>query len=274
MGGFQKFIWLRNYIDIISDAEFWKSMLNTLYYVIGTVPLTMMVSLFFAIFLNQKIRALGIYRTIYYLPVVTSIVAISMIWKWIFHPRMGIANYFLNFVGVGRLDWLDEPTGIFKLMFQGIGFNIPDFLGGPSLALVAIIITGIWKGLGYNIIIFLSGLQNISQSYYEAAEIDGASGWQKFRHVTWTLLSPTTFYVFIMSTIVSFQVFGQIYMMTSPPGGPLGTTNVIVHYLFEVGFQGLFRSGYASALAFVLFIIILALTIYQRRVGESRVHYG
>jgi multiple sugar transport system permease protein len=154
-----------------------------------------------------------------------------------------------------------------------MGVDLPTWLGGPSLALTGIMLTGIWKGLGYNVVIFLTGLQNIPETYYEAARIDGASAWSQFRRITWGLLSPTTFYVLLMSTIVSFQVFGQIYMMTAPPGGPLASTNVIVFYLYQKGFTGLFRSGDASAIAFVLFVIILALTLVQRRYGEARVHY-
>lgn len=274
MGGFQKFVGGGNYGNLLIDPVFWKSLLNTVFFVLGTVPVNIILSLFFAILLNQKVKALGLYRTLYYLPVVTSLVAIAMVWKWILHPRIGILNAFLENFGIYGLKWLDEPTGIFALAAGGLGFDIPAWMGGPSLALVGIMLTSIWKGLGYNIIIFLAGLQNIPESYYEAASIDGANTWQKFRNVTWALLSPTTFYVLIMSTIGSFMVFGQIYMMTQPPGGPMGTTNVIVFYLYKKGFQGLFHSGYASAIAFVLFTIILTLTVVQKRLGERRVHYN
>jgi multiple sugar transport system permease protein len=170
--------------------------------------------------------------------------------------------------------WLEEPSGIFGLIAQSAGVSLPSWAQGPSLALVGIILMGIWKGLGYNIIIFLTGLQNIPRTYYEAADIDGANSWKKFWYITWSLLSPTTFYVLLMTTIVSFQIFGPIYMMTNPPGGPLGSTNVIVHYLYEKGFQGLFRSGDASAIAFVLFGIILILTLVQKRYTERRVFYA
>ncbi len=273
MGGFQRWVMLDNYRNLLADPLFWQSLLNTLWYVLGTVPTTLFLSLGAAMLLNRKLRARGFYRTLYYLPVVTSMVAISMVWKWIFHPRVGLANYLLGMIGVDPLSWLEEPRGILTVMLERIGFDAPAWMGGPSLALCAIMITGIWKGLGYNIVIFLTGLQNIPESYYEAARIDGAGPWHQFRSVTWGLLSPTTFYVLLMSTIVSFQVFGQIYMMTTPPGGPLGATNVIVFFLYQKGFTGLFRSGDASAVAFILFVIILALTLIQRRYGEARVHY-
>ena len=273
MGGFQQFVLISNYRNLLIDHSFWNALLNTFYYVIGTVPAVLFLSLFFATLLNKKVRALGLYRTLYYIPVVTSLVAVSMVWKWIYHPRIGIANYVLSWCGIDPLGWLEEPSGIFALAAQSVNVSLPSWAGGPSLALFGIILMGIWKSLGYNIIIFLTGLQNISETFYEAADIDGADSWKKFWHITWALLSPTTFYVLLMTTIVSFQIFGPIYMMTTPPGGPLDSTNVIVHYLYEKGFQGLFRSGDASAIAFVLFAIILTLTLIQKRYTERRVFY-
>jgi len=156
------------------------------------------------------------------------------------------------------------------LLFAKAGTSFPRFLGGPSQALFAIIIMTVWKGLGYNTIIYLSGLQNISKVYYEAAEIDGASKIKQFFKITLPLVSPTTFYVLIMTTIVTFQTFSQVYLMTDK-GGPLNTTKLIVYYIYEKGFDTL-EMGYASAVALVLFIIILALTIYQRRL-EKYVNY-
>jgi len=153
--------------------------------------------------------------------------------------------------------------------------DLPGWAEGPSLALVCVILVSVWRGIGYNVVIFLAGLQNIPEHYYEAARIDGAGRVGIFRHVTWPLLTPTTFYVLVMTTILSFQVFAPIYLMTGPPiGGPLGTTNVIVYYLFEKGFDAGGNMGYASAVALVLFAVILALTLFQRRVVEKRVHYA
>ena len=274
LGGFQKMIWFGNYFKLLDDKLFWKSLANTFFFAVGTVPVGLFLAMYIAILLNQKIKALDWYRTIYFMPVVTSLVAISMVWKWIFHAKMGLANYILSYIGINPLNWLDEPTGIFVPVYNLFGLQLPSWMGGPSLALTAIIIVSIWKGLGYNVVIFLAGLQNIPEQYYEAAKIDGANSWYRFRHVTWPLLSPTTFYVLIMTTIISFQVFTQIYLMTGPPpGAPMDTTKVIVYYLYEQGFI-FYRSGYASAIAFVLFMIILGLTLFQRRVVEKRVHYA
>jgi multiple sugar transport system permease protein len=274
MGKIVGFAGAAQYAMLLSDSEFWNSLLNTTYFVIGTVPVSLFVSLLIAILLNQKIKALGLYRTIYFLPVVTSMVAVAIVWKWIFHPRLGLLNSFLDSVGMNPLMWLEEPEGIFSLAAGRVGLSLPGWMAGPSLALAAIIITNLWRGLGYNIIIFLAGLQNIPNEYYEAAKIDGAGRVQTFWKITWPLISPTTFYVVIMTTIVSFQVFTLVYLMTgSPVGGPLGTTKVLVYYIFEKGFESGGDMGYASCVALVLFAIVLGLTLIQRRVIEKRVHY-
>lgn len=274
MGKIVGFAGAAQYAMLLSDSEFWNSLLNTTYFVIGTVPVSLFVSLFIAILLNQKIKALGLYRTIYFLPVVTSMVAVAIVWKWIYHPRLGLLNSFFEAFGMNPLMWLEEPKGVFSLLAGNIGLSLPSWMAGPSLALVAIIITNLWRGMGYNIIIFLAGLQNIPNEYYEAAKIDGAGRTQTFWKITWPLISPTTFYVVIMTTIVSFQVFTLVYLMTgSPVGGPLGTTKVMVYYIFEKGFESGGDMGYASCVALVLFAIVLALTLIQRKVIEKRVHY-
>jgi len=274
MGKIVGFSGLSQYAMLLSDSEFWNSLLNTSYFVVGTVPVSLFLSLFIAILLNQKIKALGLYRTIYFLPVVTSLVAVAIVWKWIYHPRLGLFNSFLQSIGLDPLMWLEEPRGVFALMAANLGFSVPSWLSGPSLALVAIIITNLWRGIGYNIIIFLAGLQNIPNEYYEAAKIDGAGRTQTFWKITWPLISPTTFYVVIMTTIVSFQVFTLVYLMTgSPVGGPLGTTKVLVYYIFEKGFESGGDMGYASCVALVLFVIVLSLTLVQRRLIERKVHY-
>ena len=275
MGKIVGFSGLAQYGMLFADSEFWNALLNTTYFVIGTVPVSLFLSLIIAVLLNQKIRAVGFYRTIYFLPVVTSLVAVAIVWKWIYHPRLGLLNSFIGSVGMDPLMWLEEPKGIFSMLAAGVGIPWPRWLGGPSFALVAIIITNLWRGIGYNIIIFLAGLQNIPNEYYEAARIDGAGRVQTFRRITWPLISPTTFYVVIMTTIVSFQVFTLVYLMTgSPVGGPLGTTKVLVYYIFEKGFESGGDMGYASCVALVLFIIVLALTLFQRKVIEKRVHYS
>jgi multiple sugar transport system permease protein len=274
MGKIVGFAGLSQYAMLLSDSEFWNSFLNTSYFVVGTVPVSLFLSLFIAILLNQKIKALGIYRTVYFLPVVTSLVAVAIVWKWIYHPRLGLLNSFVSAVGLNPQMWLEEPKGVFSLMAGSLGLTLPSWLGGPSLALVALTITNLWRGIGYNIVIFLAGLQNIPNEYYEAAKIDGAGRTQTFWKITWPLISPTTFYVVIMTTIVSFQVFTLVYLMTgSPVGGPLGTTKVLVYYIFEQGFESGGDMGYASCVALVLFAIVLTLTLVQRRLIEKRVHY-
>lgn len=271
MGGPGKFSGIKNYLNLFKDRYFWQAFSNTLWYVVFTVPLSLFISLFIAVLLNNKLKGIGVFRTVYFLPVVTSVVAISMVWKWIYHPEVGLANFIMRIMHLPVQDWLAEWRGIFELMS---GADLPVFLQGPSLALFSIIIMTVWKGLGYNIVIFLAGLQNIPDSYYEAARIDGAGGFAVFRNVTWPLISPTTFYVLIMTTIVSFKVFAPIWLMTGPPaGGPLGSTNVLVYYLFDNAFN-YSRYGYGSAISMFLFIVILALTIFQKKAIEPRVHYG
>ena len=273
MGALVGFVGAGHYLKLFQDPTFWQSLGTTLWFVLGTVPPAIFVSLFFALLLNRKIRALGFYRTLYFMPVVTSMVAVAVIWKWILEPEIGILNFLLAKLHLGSPGWLGESRGVFQMIFDPAGRWLPDWAGGPSLALVSLAIVNTWKGLGYNIVIFLAGLQNIPQQQYEAARIDGAGTWALFRNVTWPILSPTTFYVFIMSTIVSFQTFSLVYLMTSPPGGPEDTTKVLVYYLFDKGFTPPASLGRASAVALVLFLIILTLTLAQRRVAEKRVHY-
>ena len=271
--GVGDFIGFGNYSRIISDGEFWQSLLNTFYLVIFVVPASLILSLVFATMLNNIKKMVGFFRSIYFIPTVTSMVAISIVWKLIFNQQTGLANYFMTAIGLEPLGWLAESRGIFQLMFEKIGVSLPAYLGGPSLALFSIIIVTIWKGIGYNTIIYLAGLQNIPKVYYEAADIDGASKIKQFFSITWHLISPTTFYVLMMTTIVTFQVFSQIYLMTGPPvGGPLGTTKVIVYYLYDKGFGESNDLSYASAIALVLFGIILTLTLLQKRL-EKKVHY-
>jgi multiple sugar transport system permease protein len=248
-------------------------MLNTFYLVIFVVPLVIVFSLTFAVLLNQIKFLKSFFRTIYFVPYVTSLVALSIVWKIIFNQQYGLANAFLGIIGIDPLKWLGESRGIFAMLFANIGITLPSYLGGPSLALFSIIIVTVWKSIGYNTVIYLAGLQNISNSYYEAAEIDGAGKVKQFFKITLPLITPTTYYVLMMTTIVTFQVFSQIYLMTGPPiGGPAGTTKVIVYYIFEQGFGEAQNLAYASALALILFVVILALTMVQKYL-EKHVHY-
>ena len=206
--GEPEYVGLENFSRLMDDPMFYKSIYNTLYYAVVSVPLAIFCSLGIALLLNNPISAIGIYRTVYFIPVITSINAVAIVWNYIYHPEFGLLNKLLAVFGVAPRLWLQDPTW----------------------AMPCIIFMSVWKGLGYNVIIFLAGLQNIPNHLYEASLIDGANAWQRFRNITWPLLSPTTFFVFVMSVISSFQVFSQIYMMT-PRGGPLKSTVVIVYYL-------------------------------------------
>ncbi|MDD2228235.1 MAG: sugar ABC transporter permease [Candidatus Cloacimonetes bacterium] len=268
--GTGKFIGLLNYANMLKDQVFWQSMSNTFWLVIIVVPASIVFSLLFAVLLNQIKAMKGLFRTVYFMPFVTSLVAVSIVWKIMFNEQTGLMNTMIGWIGIEPQKWLSESRGIFEIFFTGMGISIPKWIGGPSQALFAIIIMTVWKGLGYNTIIYLAGLQNISKVYYEAAEIDGASKLRQFFKITLPLVSPTTFYVLIMTTIVSFQAFAQIYLMTDK-GGPLNTTKLIVYYIYEKGFDTL-EMGYASAVALALFVLILALTIFQKRL-EKHVNY-
>jgi multiple sugar transport system permease protein len=264
-----KFIWFKNYYRLFIDPKFYQSLLNTVWYLLGVVPLTIIISVIIAYFLNQKIKGQSVYRTIYFLPVVTSIVAISVVWRWILNPDRGLFNAIFNFLGIGYLRWLNDPRGIFEVLFNT---KLNGIMAGPSIALCCLMIMAIWHNLGYCIMISLAGLQNIPAQYYEAAKIDGAKGWHLFRYITLPILSPTIFYLVVTQSIIAFNTFTPVYVMTQPPGGPLGTTSLVVYYLYEQSFR-LWNLGYANAIAFVVFIIIFTLTKVQQKFLEQRVYY-
>ncbi|NLO11164.1 MAG: sugar ABC transporter permease [Candidatus Cloacimonetes bacterium] len=268
--GSGSFIGVKNYSTMFADEVFWQSITNTIWFVLFVVPASIVFPLLFASLLNQIKRLKSLFRIMYFLPFVTSMVAVSIVWKIIFAEKAGLANTMLGIVGIAPQKWLAESTGIFQLLANTVNLQLPTWMAGPSLALVSIIIVTIWKGLGYNTIIYLAGLQNIPKDYYEAADIDGASKFKQFFKLTIPLVSPTTFYVLLMTTITSFQAFSQVYLMTDK-GGPLNTTKLIVYYIYERGFDAL-DMGYASAVALFLFVILLLLTILQRRL-ERHVHY-
>ncbi|NLP06114.1 sugar ABC transporter permease [Candidatus Fermentibacteria bacterium] len=273
IGGFHRFLGTENYTRMLSDARFWGSVANTVWFVLGVVPAGMILPLLLAMLLRGKLCAKGFYRTVYFLPVVTSAVAVSVVWTWLFNPETGPVNGVLASLGMEPLSWLREPRGVFEMLLSPLGIRPRGILAGPSLALVSIMIVSVWKSIGYNTVLFLSGLENIPREYYEAARLDGARAWSTFRHITWPLLSPTTYYVLIMSTITSFQAFALVYVMTPPPGGgPLGTTNLIVFYLYQKAFDR-FDIGYASAISVFLFAVLLGLTLLQRRLAGRRVVY-
>ena len=244
-----EWIGVANYSDLFSDQTFWKVFWNTIYYTAITVPVGISLSLLLAIALNQKIKGIRAFRALYFLPVISSTVAVAVVWQWLYNPEFGLINYLLHLVGIRGPTWLTSITW----------------------AMPAVMITSIWKNLGFNMLLFLAGLQGIPDVYYEAAKIDGASRWQQFRCVTLPLLSPTTLFVVVMSIINSFQVFDQVYIMTA--GGPARSTSVLVHYLYQNAFE-YFKMGRASAIAYVLFFMVLIITLLQLRKSKSWVVYS
>lgn len=237
-----------NYRKLLEDPTFATALKNTVYYVGGMVPISTVLALFFALMMNQKLRAITLYRTAYFLPVVSSTVAVALVWSWIYSKDFGLLNYLLRQVGIESLGWLSSTTW----------------------AMPAVIIMSIWGNLGVGIVIFLAGLQSISETYYEAAEVDGANRWDQFWHITLPLITPSLFFYFIITMIGAFQTFEQIYIMTR--GGPVNSTTTIVYYIYRNAFRN-FKMGYASAQAIVLFFIIMVLTLIYWRLQERWVTY-
>ncbi len=242
------FIGLQNFKELFSDHKFWAAFRHTLYFIVGYIPLVMICSIAVALVLNQKLVGRKLLRTAFYVPVVSAWVAVALLWTWIFNPKYGLINFLLGFIDV---------TG-------------PAWLYDPQWAMIAIIITSVWKDTGFFMLMFLSGLQNIPSSYYEAAEIDGANGAQKFWYITFPLLTPTTFFAITMALINSFQVFDQISIMTD--GGPAGATTVVVQQIVSNAFE-YSRMGYASTISWVLFIFVFIATLLQMRVQSRWVNY-
>jgi multiple sugar transport system permease protein len=242
------YVGLDNYRQILRNPEFWSVLKNTFIYTLGTVPLNMAVSLVVAYFLNKKLAGKRFLRTAFFAPVIMSSVAAAVIWRWVYEPNFGLLNICLGWFGIPAINWLNDPTA----------------------AMSALIVMGVWKTFGVNMVLFSAGLQGIPDHYYEAAEIDGAGRWSRFWYITIPLLSPTTFFVLVMSVIGSFQVFDTVYVLTS--GGPLGSTKVLVFYLYEHAFK-FFEMGYASAVAYLLFAIVFTLTMLQTRYLKRSIHY-
>ncbi|MDP8215374.1 MAG: sugar ABC transporter permease [Candidatus Euphemobacter frigidus] len=250
----RQFVGLRNYWIICQDTDFWLSLFNTVIFSLGSIIFGLGLSLIVAVLLSKKIRGLGLYRTAFFIPYVASMTAIAIVWRWILQPR-GLLNIIL------------------KSLFSLFHLNLPEirWLQEPGWARVAIIIFVVWKTMGFNILIFLTRLLDINPSYYEAADIDGANAFAKFRYITWPLLMPTTLFLLTISTIFSFQMFIPVFILT-PDGGPLKSTTTSVFYLYQTAFSNnLF--GYACAIAYILFFIILALTLLQKKVLGKKAAY-
>jgi multiple sugar transport system permease protein len=244
-----RWVGAENYRTLVHDAAFHSALLHTFYFIGGYLPLVFVGGLSIALALHQRLRGVAWLRTIYFLPVVTSWVVVALVWKWLLNPEYGVVNYLLGLVGIdGPGWWLD-----------------------PHWAMPSIILASAWKDLGYVMVIFLAGLQAIPEEYYEAAALDGAGRWGRFRHVTLPLLSPATFMVIVISLINNFQVFDQVWVMTQ--GGPAGSTTVVVQQVVQNAFN-YGRMGYASAMSWALFAVILTVTAVQLRLQKRWVVYG
>jgi ABC-type sugar transport system permease subunit len=274
----------RDYAGQLVVGEVLRSLIVTVYYVLFTVPVAIGFAFGLAVLLFRRIVGRGALRTLFFLPYVTNGAAIAVVFAWMFSSRAGVVNAFLQALGLPVQRWLDDPIPFLKRMTEAAGLGnlpwLPDLYAGPSTALVVIIIYSVWSILGFNIIVYLAGLTAIPGELYEAARIDGASGATILRRITWPLLMPTTFFLLIFNTIGAFQAFTPIYTLTrgsgigrGEAGGPLDTTLTITVYLFRNFYERANSVGYAAAVAFLLFFIMLGLTLIQFRVVGRRVQY-
>ena len=237
-----RFIGLANYWHLLQSPAFWQALANTAYFVAAGVPLSLFASLAAALLVNARLAHLSaLFRTTFFAPVVTTLVAVAVVWRYLLHTRYGVLNYALGQIGVHPIDWL----------------------GDPHWAMPAIILFAVWKNFGYNMIIFLAALQSIPADLYEAARLDGANGWQELRHITLPSLAPTLLLVSILTMAGYFQLFAEPYVMTQ--GGPMQSTVSVLYFMYEEGFKW-WNLGSASAVAFLLFLLILAITALQLRV--------
>jgi multiple sugar transport system permease protein len=241
-----RLVGLGNYTRLLENPIFWTALKNTFYFVLVGGPLTMAVSLGAALLVNAPlVRFKSLFRALYFAPFITTLVAVAIVWRYLYHRQYGLINYALGAVGIPQVDWL----------------------GDPHWAMPAIILLAVWKNFGYNMLIFIAGLQAIPQELYEAAYLDGAGGWRRFRHITLPMLGPTLVFVGLITMIGFFQLFAEPYVMTQ--GGPLRSTTSLVLLMYEEGFRW-WRMGVAAAVTFVLFLIILAFMLLQRRVRGER----
>lgn len=242
-----EFIGLKNFTDLLGDNTFKTAFVNTIVYSLGTVPLTLVCSLGLAILLNQNVKCRNFFRTVSFFPYVASLVAVAAVWNMIFSPSMGPVNMVLSSLGVE---------------------NLPRWAAGKDTAMITVILFSVWKNMGYYMVIYLAGLQGTNPELEEAAELDGASHWQIFWHVTLPQLRPTTFFVVIMLTIASFKVYDQMFMITQ--GGPGNATITLVYDIYNVAFVNTPKYGYASAIAMVLFVLVLIVTLIQFKGSSSQ----
>jgi multiple sugar transport system permease protein len=243
-----KLVGLDNFVELASDERFIKALRNTAFYTVVSVPVGMLISLFLALALNQTFRGIAWIRTAYFLPVVTSTIAIALVWQWIYAPDSGLLNQVTGLFGIPPQKWLSNPT----------------------LAMPSIVAMSVWQGLGTNIIIFLAGLQAIPTELLDAASVDGAGRWARFRNVVLPLLTPSIFFTGVLSLIGSFQVFDQVFVLSRPR--PTDATITVVYFIYENGFK-FFKMGYATAASWILFLIVAFFTAIYFRSQNRWVHY-
>ncbi|GFH42208.1 sugar ABC transporter permease [Lactococcus hodotermopsidis] len=248
--GNTKFVGLKNYHHLLGDSEVWQSLFNTTLYVILSVPAIIALSLIVAVLMNQKIKGLSIYRTIYFLPVVAAPSAVAMLWRWLFNSEYGLINILLKKIGLPAISWMTDP----------------------NIVITTIVIVGIWSAVGYNMILLLSGLQEIPKDYYESATIDGATPVQQFFKITLPLVTPTLFFVVVTTVIGAFQVFDVIFMMIEPGSEAMLHTESLAYLFYKHSFI-LNDKGYGSAIVVFLLMIILALTGIQMKLQKKWVNY-
>lgn len=243
------FVGLKNFMDLAKDSTFKIAFFNTIYFAVFTVPITLLFSLGLAVLLNNKIKGVNFFRSALFFPYVASVVAVAVVWNMLFQKDFGPINEFLRFIGMT---------------------NPPGWIASTDWSMPAVIIVSIWKGMGYYMVIYLAALQGIPNALYEAAKIDGASAWQRFRYVTLPMLTPATFFVIMMLTISCFKVFDLVYVMTE--GGPGRSTTLLVSYIYDKAFLA-WEFGSASAIAIVLFLVVATITIIQFRIEKKWISY-
>lgn len=249
--GASRFVGLKTIKLLLNDNEVWQATLNTLVYAAGVVPFSVFLSLVFAVILNNNIKFKSVYRVIFFIPVISTPAAVAMVWRWLYNSEYGLINYVLSLFNIGPVSWLISP----------------------DVVMISMVIVGVWTLLGYNIILFLAGLQGISNSYYEAADIDGAGKISQFFRITIPLVSPTTFFVTILTVISSLQIFDFIYMMIDKTNPVFPHAQTLVVLFYRHGFQML-NASYASAIVLLLFLIIMLITAAQFFVQRKWVHYN
>ena len=245
-----KFVGLQNYVKMFKDKQIWQSTWNSFYFVILTVPVGVFIALLLAVLLNSKIKGRDVYRCIYFLPMVVAPAAVAMVWRWIFNAEVGILNQMLSVFGIRGPNWLSDP----------------------NLAIVSIAIIAIWSAVGYDLVMILAGLQSISASYYEAAEIDGANAVQRFFHITVPLISPTLFFVILMRTMNSLKQFDTVYLLIKQTNPAFKKTFTLMVLFYREAFEK-FNKGYASAIVMWSFVIIMIFTVFQFVAEKKLVHY-